>query len=136
MSDAFSKEEKAAMRALAAERRKKFTPAEHKADVEQKIAAMAPTDRVLAEKLHQLVCDNFPELTPKAWYGMQAYFKDDKVVLFFQDGVHFKSRYCTLGFQQAANLDDGAMWPTSYALIEITLEIEKQILQLIKIAIS
>ncbi|MFM6980554.1 MAG: DUF1801 domain-containing protein [Micrococcales bacterium] len=135
-NETFSKEEKVAMRELARERKANLNKAEALQGVLDKIAKMAPADRKLAEKLHAMVTKNFSDLTAKTWYGMQAYFKDDKVILFFQDGGHFKNRYSTLGFQQAANLDSGAMWPTSYALIEITPEIEKQILSLISKALS
>jgi uncharacterized protein YdhG (YjbR/CyaY superfamily) len=80
--------------------------------------------------------DVAPELQPKTFYGMQAYFKNDKVILFFQDAGKFKTRYCTLGFQDSANLDSGAMWATSFAVTEITAEVEKKIRTLVKKAIS
>jgi uncharacterized protein YdhG (YjbR/CyaY superfamily) len=136
MSDA----EKQAMKETMAERakaRKKMTPEQLEHEVVEKIEAMAPADRALAEKVHALVKKNAPALQPKTWYGMQAYCNDEgKTVLFFQDAGKFKARYATLGFQDAANLDDGALWPTSFALIAWNAEVEKQITALIKRAIS
>ncbi len=132
----FSKEEKAAMRAAVAERRKKFSPEEHAAEVQDKIKAMAPADRKLAEKVHKLVMSIAPELQPKLWYGMQAYSLDGKNLLFFQDGGKFKSRYCTLGFTDIAKLDKGGIWGTSFAVIEWSAEVEKQITALVKKAIK
>lgn len=132
----FSKEEKAAMRALAAERRKKFSPAEHTAEVLAKIKAMAPKDRKIAEKVHKLVMSLAPELQPKLWYGMQAYYLDGKTLLFFQDGAKFKSRYCTLGFTDLAKLDKGGIWGTSFAVTEWSADVEKQITALVKKAIK
>lgn len=99
-----------------------------------KIGAMSPADRKLAERIHELVKLHAPVLDAKTWYGMQAYFKDGKVVCFFQDGGKFKSRYCTFGFQQDAALDDGPMWPTSFALIDIDEPTEKRIVALLKAA--
>lgn len=136
MADVFSKEEKAAMRAAAAERRKKFGPAEHAKEVQDKIKAMAPADRKLATAVHKIVMDTAPDLQPKTFYGMQAYFKNDKVIVFFQDAGKFKARYCTLGFQDSANLDSGTMWATSFAVLEITSEVEKKIRTLVKKAVS
>lgn len=132
MADVFTKEEKAAMRAAAAERRKKFSPAELAKEVQEKIKAMAPADRKLATAIHKIVMDVDPTLSPKTFYGMQAYFKDDKVVLFFQDAGKFKARYCTLGFQDSAKLDSGDFWATSFAVINITPSVEKQIRTLVK----
>jgi len=132
----FSKEEKAAMRAAVAERRKKFSPAEHAAEVQDKIKAMAPSDRKLAEKVHKLVMALAPELQPKLWYGMQAYSLDGKNLMFFQDAQKFKSRYCTLGFTDIAKLDKGGMWGTSFAVTEWSDEVEKQITALVKKAIK
>lgn len=136
MADVFSKEEKAAMRAAAAERRKKFTPEEHAADVVANIAAMDPHDRALGERIHELVMAAAPELAPKTWYGMPAWYKDGKVICFFQAAGKFKVRYCTFGFDVAANLDDGPMWPTGFALIDITPEVEKRITELVKRAVA
>ena len=132
----FSKEEKAAMRAAAAERRKKFSPEEHAAEVLAKIKAMSPADRKLAEKVHKLAMTLAPQLQPKLWYGMQAYYLDGKTLMFFQDGDKFKSRYCTLGFTDSANLDKGGIWGTSFAVTEWSAEVEKQITALIKKAIK
>ncbi len=135
-SETFSKEEKAAMRAAAAERRKKFTPEQHEAEVVDKIKAMAPADRKIAEKLHKLVKSIAPELQAKTWYGMPAYNKDDKTVLFFQDAGKFKARYATLGFSDQATLDKGALWATSFAVLEWNADVEKQVTALIKKAIK
>ena len=135
-AETFSKEEKAAMRAAAAERRKKFTPEQHEAEVVDKIKAMAPADRKIAEKLHKLVKSIAPELQAKTWYGMPAYNKDDKTVLFFQDAGKFKARYATLGFSDQANLDKGAIWATSFAVLEWNADVEKQVTTLIKKAIK
>ncbi len=132
----FTKEEKAAMRAAAAERRKKFSPEQHEAEVVEKIKAMAPADRKIAEKLHKLVKAIAPELKAKTWYGMPAYNQGDKTVLFFQDAGKFKARYATLGFSDQANLDKGAIWATSFALTEWNADVEKQVTALIKKAIK
>jgi uncharacterized protein YdhG (YjbR/CyaY superfamily) len=136
VADVFSKEEKAAMRAAAAERRRKAGPAELAAEVQEKIAAMAPTDRVIAEAVHSIVMRAAPQLQPKTFYGMQAYYLDGKVVCFFQDAGKFKVRYCTFGFQDAAKLDSGEMWPTSFAITSLTKTVEKQITELVKRAVS
>ena len=136
MAEVFSKEEKAAMRAAAAERRRKAGPEELAAEVQEKIAAMAPADREIAEAIHSIVMKTAPQLQPKTFYGMQAYFLDGKVICFFQDGGKFKTRYCTFGFQDAAKLDDGEMWPTSFAITKLTKGIEKQIAELVKRAVS
>lgn len=136
MTDAFSKEEKAAMRAAAAERRKKFTPEQHAAEVVEKYAEMAPVDREIGEAIHRIVMSVDPTLEPKTWYGMPAYFKGIKVICFFQDGGKFKSRYCTFGFQQDANLDDGDFWPTSFAVTAMTPTVEKRIRELVTSAVS
>jgi uncharacterized protein YdhG (YjbR/CyaY superfamily) len=98
----------------------------------EKIAAMAPADRALAQRIHELVKLHAPQLDAKTWYGMQAYFKHGKVVCFFQDGGKFKTRYCTFGFQDAAKLDDGTMWPTSFALLEIDDEVAMRIANLLQ----
>ena len=124
------------MRAAAAERRRKAGPEELAAEVQEKIAAMAPADRVIAEAVHSIVMKTAPALQPKTFYGMQAYFLDGKVVCFFQDGGKFKTRYCTFGFQEAAALDDGEMWPTSFAITKLTKGVEKQIAELVKRAVS
>jgi uncharacterized protein YdhG (YjbR/CyaY superfamily) len=136
MSEILSKEEKAAMRALAAERRKKFTPEEHAAEVREKIAAMAPADRALGEAVYRIVMAAAPELEPKTFYGMPSFTRNGKVVCFFQDAGKFKVRYSTLGFQDAASLDDGAMWPTSFALTEMTPAVEARITELVRRAVG
>jgi uncharacterized protein YdhG (YjbR/CyaY superfamily) len=102
-----------------------------------RIAQMAPEDRALAERVHVAVTTNAPELTPKTWYGMPAYANaDGKVVVFFQDAGKFSYRYSTLGFQDAANLDDGDMWPASFALRQWSPAVEKRVVELVKTAVS
>ena len=98
---------------------------------------MAPADRALAERVHMVVTEHAPDLTPKTWYGMPAYANEDgKVVIFFQDAGKFDYRYATLGFQDSANLDDGDMWPISYALTKWTPEVEKRVVELVERAVS
>jgi uncharacterized protein YdhG (YjbR/CyaY superfamily) len=140
-SDGFSPEERAAMKERAAELRAEGKQGAKKADglqaVLDSIAKMAPEDRALAERVHVTVTATAPELSPKTWYGMPAYADaDGKVVVFFQDSGKFKYRYSTLGFQEAANLDDGDLWPVSYALQAWTPVVEKQVVGLVKAAIS
>ena len=101
-----------------------------------KIAEMAESDREMAERLHAIVKASAPDLSPRTWYGMPAYAKDGKVVCFFQTAEKFKARYATLGFSDKANLDEGAMWPTSFALKELTAADEKKIGALVKKAVS
>jgi uncharacterized protein YdhG (YjbR/CyaY superfamily) len=101
-----------------------------------KIAGMPETDRAMAERLHALIKASAPDLSPKTWYGMPAYAKDGKVVCFFQSAAKFKSRYATLGFSDRANLDKGDMWPTSFALRELSAAEEKKIRALVKKAVS
>ena len=111
-----------------------------KADTEievlAKIAEMSDSDRAIAERLHAVIKANAPVLTPKLWYGMPAYARDGKVVCFFQSAAKFKTRYAMLGFSDEANLDDGAMWPTSFALTELTADDEARIGALVKQAVS
>ena len=134
---AFSAEEKAAMKEAARERRtQKAGKTDGLADVLAKIAAMDDADRAIAEKVHSLVLAAAPDLEVRTWYGMPAYAKDGKVVCFFQDAAKFKARYCTLGFQDPAQLDEGSMWPTSYALTAITKADEKRITDLVKRAVG
>ncbi|MFN8158439.1 MAG: DUF1801 domain-containing protein [Candidatus Nanopelagicales bacterium] len=134
---AFSAEEKAAMKEAARERRtQKAGKTDGLADVLAKIAAMDDADRVIAEKVHALVLAAAPDLEVRTWYGMPAYAKDGKVVCFFQDAAKFKARYCTLGFQDPAQLDEGSMWPTSYAITAITKADEKRITDLVKRAVA
>ncbi len=134
----FTAEERAAMKERAKETRaaKSRKKGDGTAEVLEKIAAMADADRALAERLHGIVTKAAPELAPKTWYGMPAYARDGKVVCFFQDAGKFKSRYATLGFQDAAKLDDGPMWPTSFALTKITRAVEKDIVALLKKALG
>ena len=138
-TDGFSAAERAAMKQRAAELRAEGKKGAKKADGLQAlldaIAKMAPKDRALAERVHVTVTANAPDLAPKTWYGMPAYANDDgKVVVFFKDAGKFKSRYATLGFEEAAILDDGPMWPTSYALVEWTPEVEAKITAMVKAA--
>jgi uncharacterized protein YdhG (YjbR/CyaY superfamily) len=109
--------------------------ADGESDVLEKIAEMPKSDRVIAERLHALIKASAPGLSPKTWYGMPAYAKDGKVVCFFQSAHKFKSRYATFGFSDTANLDKGAMWPTSFALKELTAAEEKKIAALVKKAV-
>jgi uncharacterized protein YdhG (YjbR/CyaY superfamily) len=121
---------------LKAERRgSRSGKADGESDVLAKIAEMPKSDRVMAERLHAIVKASAPELTPRTWYGMPAYAKDGKVVCFFQSAHKFKSRYATVGFSDNANLDKGAMWPTSFALTELTAAEEKKIAALVKKAV-
>ena len=101
-----------------------------------KIAEMSESDRVIAERLHAVIKANAPVLTSKLWYGMPAYARDGKVVCFFQSAAKFKTRYATLGFSDEANLDEGAMWPTYFALTELTADDEARIGALVKQAVS
>ena len=140
-SDGFSAEERAAMKERAAELRAEGKQGAKKADglqaVLDSIAKMAPEDRALAERVHVTVTAAAPELTPKTWYGMPAYANEaGKVVVFFQDSGKFKYRYSTLGFQEAANLDDGDLWPVSYALQKWSAAVEKKVIELVKAAVS
>ena len=128
----FSAAERAAMRERARELKGEQTRAANEAGVLEKIAAMNPVDRKIAEGVHSIVQKVAPQLETKTWYGMQAYFKDGKVVVFFQDAGKFQTRYCTLGFQDAANLDDGSMWPTSFAVIALDNATEKRIADLVR----
>lgn len=140
-SDGFSADERAAMKERAAELRAEGKKGAKKADGLQvlldAIAKMGPEDRALAERVHVTVTAAAPDLLPKTWYGMPAWANEDgKAVVFFQDSGKFKYRYSTLGFQDLANLDDGDMWPTSYALMRWSPAVEKQITQLVKAAVS
>jgi len=132
----FTAEERAAMRERAKELKAATGRAEGEKAVREKIAEMPKADRVIAERLHALITETAPALSPRTWYGMPAYAKDDKVVCFFQNASKFKSRYATLGFSDAANLDKGAMWPTTFALMELTPAEEKKIVALVKRAVS
>ena len=110
--------------------------AEAERQVMGKIAEMPPADRVLAERVHAIVRDVAPSLAPRTWYGMPAYAKDGKIVCFFQSAAKFDARYATLGFSDTAALDDGAMWPTSFALTELTPAVERRIADLVTQAVG
>jgi hypothetical protein len=120
----------------AARRGPRAGKADGESDVLAKIAEMPEPDRVMAERLHALIKASAPALSPRTWYGMPAYAKDGKVVCFFQSAQKFKSRYATFGFNDAANLDEGAMWPTAFALTELTATEEATISALVKKAVS
>jgi uncharacterized protein YdhG (YjbR/CyaY superfamily) len=137
-SDGFSAEERAAMKERAAELRAEGKQGARKADgLQAVLGQMAPEDRALAERVHVTVTATAPGLSPRTWYGMPAYTNaDGKIVVFFQDAGKFSYRYCTLGFQDAANLDDGDIWPVSYALREWSPVAEKKVIELVKAAIS
>jgi uncharacterized protein YdhG (YjbR/CyaY superfamily) len=138
-SNGFTAEEKAAMRErareLKAEARAEKDRATGEKDVLAKIAQMTGSDRAMAKRIHEIVTESAPDLMPRTWYGMPAYTRDGKVVCFFKDAGKFKSRYATFGFEEKANLDAGAMWPTSYALTELTPAEEKKIAALVKKAV-
>jgi uncharacterized protein YdhG (YjbR/CyaY superfamily) len=140
-SDGFSAEERAAMKERAAELRAEGKKGGQKADglqaVLDSIAGMDPEDRVLAERVHVTIAATAPELSPKTWYGMPAYANAaGKVVVFFQNAGKFNYRYATLGFQDAANLDDGDLWPVAYALMKWSPAVEKKIVELLQAATS
>jgi len=140
-SKGFTAEERAAMKQRAAELRAEGKKGAKQADglqaVLDGIAKMAPKDRALAERVHVTVTATAPQLSPKTWYGMPAYANaDGKVVVFFQDSGKFNYRYSTLGFQDTANLDDGDMWPVSYALKKWSPVVEKTVIELVQAAIS
>jgi uncharacterized protein YdhG (YjbR/CyaY superfamily) len=133
----FTDEEKAAMREYVKERKAARAGKEDtESDVLAKIAAMPEPDRGLAKRLHGIIKATAPALSPRLWYGMPAYAKDGKVVCFFQDARKFKTRYATLGFSDKANLDEGRMWPVTYALNELTAAEEARIVALVKKAVS
>jgi uncharacterized protein YdhG (YjbR/CyaY superfamily) len=139
-SKGFTAEERAAVRAraqeLKAEARENRNRAAGERDLLAAIAAMPDADRALADRVHALVTASASDLWPKTWYGMPAYAKDGKVVCFFKSADKFKSRYATLGFSDEANLDDGAMWPTEFALKKLTAAEEARIVALLKKAVS
>jgi uncharacterized protein YdhG (YjbR/CyaY superfamily) len=132
--EGFSAEEKAAMRARAKELK---AAAEGEEAITAALEKMTPDDRALGQRIHAIVKDNAPDLTPKTWYGMPAYAnKDGKVVVFFRDAAKFKERYAMLGFNDCANLDDGSMWPIAYSLTKLTKADEARIAKLVKQAVS
>jgi uncharacterized protein YdhG (YjbR/CyaY superfamily) len=139
-SDKWTAEERAAMKERAkemkAEARANKNRADGEADLLAKIAEMPKSDRVMAERIHAVITANAPILSPKTWYGMPAYAKDDKVVCFFQAADKFKARYATFGFNDTAKLDEGSMWPTSWALTKLTAADETKIGTLVKKAVS
>ncbi len=140
MAEKKSKGFTAAERAAMKERAQELKAEARKADGEKallgKIAEMKGSDRAMATRLHEIVKASAPGLAPKTWYGMPAYAREGKVVCFFQSAEKFKSRYATFGFSDEANLDDGAMWPTSFALRELTAADEKKIAALVKKAVT
>ena len=129
----FTDEERSAMKERVRELKGE---GEGESEVLAKIAEMPEADRAKAERIHALIKATAPDLSPRTWYGMPAYAKDGKVVCFFQSGQKFKTRYATLGFSDKANLDDGAMWPTAFALKELTADDEARIAALVKQAVS
>jgi uncharacterized protein YdhG (YjbR/CyaY superfamily) len=134
-STGLTAEERAALKETIAERKAAAGKAEGESAVLAKIAEMPPSDRAMAKRLHAIVKAAAPELSPKTWYGMPAYAKDDKIVCFFTPAAKFKSRYATFGFEEKANLDEGGMWPTSFALKELTAAEEAKITRLVKKAV-
>jgi len=141
-SRGFTAEERAAMKEHAQElkvtahRGSRAAAADGESDLLGKIAEMQEPDRALAERLHALIKATAPALSPRTWYGMPAYAKDGNVVCFFQPAQKFKTRYATLGFSDKAHLDEGAMWPSAYALTELTAEVEAKIAALVAKAVS
>ena len=131
----FTADERAAMKERARELKAEAAKADGESDLLAKIAEMPKADRVMAERIHAIVTAIAPALSPKTWYGMPAYAKDGKIVCFFKSADKFKSRYATFGFEETATLDDGAMWPTSYALTKLTPADEKKIAALVKKAV-
>jgi hypothetical protein len=132
--EGFTEEERGAMKERIQEL--KADKADGESAVVAKIAAMPEPDRTMAKRLHSIIKASAPALTPRLWYGMPAYAKDDKVVCFFQTAEKFKTRYATLGFSDKANLDDGAMWPTAFALKGLSAAEEARIAALVKKAVS
>ncbi|HKI80460.1 MAG TPA: DUF1801 domain-containing protein [Pseudodesulfovibrio sp.] len=140
-TDGFTPEEKEAMKArakeLKAEARANKKREEGEKDLLEKVGEMNKTDKAIAMRIHEIVSEAAPELWPKTWYGMPAWsIEGKKIVCFFQSGEKFQTRYCTFGFQQDANMDDGNMWPTSWAITKLTAKEEKQIAALVKQAVS
>jgi uncharacterized protein YdhG (YjbR/CyaY superfamily) len=139
-SKGFTDEERAAMKAraqeLKAEARANKNKPDGENDVLATIAAMPEPDRAMAKRLHEIIKASAPALSPKTWYGMPAYARDGKVVCFFQSAQKFKTRYASFGFSDAANLDEGALWPITFALKELTVAEEARIVALVKKAVS
>jgi hypothetical protein len=134
--DGFTAEEKAAMKDRVKELKRDAQKADGDSEVVATIAGMPEEDRVIAERLHTLIKGVAPELVPRTWYGMPAYSKDDKVVCFFQGAYKFKARYATLGFSDQAHLDEGTMWPSTFAMTKLTAADEARITALVKQALS
>ena len=140
--EGFTDEERAAMKARAKElktsarRGPRTAKADGESDVLASIAEMPESDRVMAERVHAIVKASAPALSPRTWYGMPAYAKDGNVLCFFRSAAKFKTRYATLGFSDKANLDEGGMWPTDFALKELTADVESRISALVKKAVS
>lgn len=132
----FSAEERAAMRERQRELKAEAEGADGEAEVQAKIAAMPQPDRGIAERIHAIVKGAAPELASRTWYGMPAYTKNGQVICFFQNAGKFKARYQTLGFSDKANLDDGSMWASSFAITEMTSDVEKKITDLVKRAVG
>ena len=135
-SERFTKEERAAMRERAKEQKAEAQKADGERAVLAKISEMQEPDRAMAERIHAIVKASAPALSPKLWYGMPAYAKGGKVICFFQPAQKFKSRYATFGFNDSATLDEGTMWPTAFALTELTADDEARIGALVKKAVS
>lgn len=131
-SKGFTADERAAMKERAQELKAAANKEDGKKAVLAKIAEMPKADRVMAERFHAIVTASAPDLVPRTWYGMPAYTRDGKIVCFFKSADKFDTRYATFGFEESAKLDDGAMWPTSYALTELTAAEEKKIAALVK----
>ncbi|HEY7707452.1 MAG TPA: DUF1801 domain-containing protein [Gaiellaceae bacterium] len=134
-SGKFTAEERAAMRERARELKAEASKADGEKALLEKVAEMEGSDRAMAERLHEIITASAPSLAPKTWYGMPAYAKDGKVVCYFQSAGKFNSRYATFGFSDEANLDKGAMWPTSFALKELTAADEAKIGAMVKKAV-
>ena len=135
-SEGFTNEERAAMKERARELKAAADKEDGERDVLAKIAELSGPDRALGERLHAIITASAPALSPRLWYGQPAYARDGKVLCFFQPAQKFKTRYATLGFSDEANLDEGAMWPTAYALTELTAADETRIGELVKKAVS
>jgi uncharacterized protein YdhG (YjbR/CyaY superfamily) len=136
MTETFSQEERAAMREAAKERKLQLSREGSLSATLARIESMTAQDRELALGLHKIALEVYPDFEVKTWYGMPAYHLDGKVIVFFQDDDKFKTRYCTVGFQDAAKLDKGTFWPTSYALSKLTPAVAKEISTLIKRAVG
>ncbi len=136
-AEGFTAEERAAMKERTREiKRSKAGKADGESELLAKVAEMSAHDRAMARRIHEVVTATAPELAPRTWYGMPAYEKDGKVLCFFRSAAKFKTRYATFGFSDKANLDDGDMWPTDFALNDMTAEVEARVAALVKQAVS